>query len=223
MKIINLNFFTMTLLLIVLYPFPATVAAAKLDDYNFRVLLDNKPIGTYQVNLIEKGEVSQVEILVSLDVKLLFLSVYRYEHQNTETWSDGCLQTIVSRTDDNGELYELEGTKRSDNLQLRIGKDEAVLPGCVRSFAYWQPELLKDERLLNSQTGEYQIVSVTEMGNERVEIGSTLVDSRRLQLTTDKDVIDLWYSKDGRWVALQSRTRSGQTLRYEIIEEQTDA
>jgi hypothetical protein len=73
----------------------------------------------------------------------------------------------------------------------------------VLSFAYWNPRILGEKRLLNAQTGELEPVSVSRLGEERYRIaGRTLV-------------IDLRYA-GGEWVALETTARGGRRLRYQL-------
>ena len=222
MRVIKRGYLFSTLLIIALYLLPVTGSASAIDTYLFRVLLDDKPVGSHRMDIRFNGDVTQVDIQASLDVKLLFLSVYRYQHVNTETWYQGCLQSIESTTDDNGELYQLKARRNAENLIVENGQEFQMLQGCVRSFAYWDPGLLQDDRLLNAQTGEYQPVEIKELGEESIIVSSRPTLARRLQLVTDEDVIDLWYQQDNRWVALESVTRGGRTLRYELMQEAED-
>ena len=222
MKIIKLAYLLFSILIIGVYLLPTGAAASVSDKYVFRVLLDGKPIGTHELDIQSKNQIQEVKINASLDVKWLFLSVYQYQHDNNETWHTGCLQSIQSTTNDNGDIYRLSGIRNEDELLLKTETDHYSLQGCIRSFAYWNPQLLQSDHLLNTQTGEYLSVNFKELGFESISLGERKIRSRRIQLVTAKDVIDLWYSDAGRWIALQSETRSGNILRYELMEYASD-
>jgi hypothetical protein len=70
-------------------------------------------------------------------------------------------------------------------------------------------------RLLNSQTGGHQPVSILAVVKRRSLQG---VPTRAIhrRIVTDKFAVDLWYTLNGRWVALQSTTKKGDTLRYTL-------
>jgi hypothetical protein len=104
---------------------------------------------------------------------------------------------------------------RDDAMMVAGPGGEARLPGCVMSFAYWDPRILGATRLLNSQTGELMPVSVVERGTERVNVAGRNVAATRHRLSAPDLQIDLWYA-DGRWVALEAPTPGGRTLRYEL-------
>ena len=111
---------------------------------------------------------------------------------------------------------ELTADVASDDAVVVAGPSgDARLPGCVMSFAYWDPRILRATRLLNSQTGELLPVSVAEQGTERVNVAGRTVAATRHRLSAPDLQIDLWYA-DGRWVALEAPTPGGRTLRYEL-------
>ena len=84
----------------------------------------------------------------------------------------------------------------------------------VRTFAYWDVDLLSSQRLLNTQTGEYEPVSVTDMGTGRLSVDDEQIEARHFRLVAEDMTIDLWYTKDMHWLALESVTESGAVLRY---------
>ncbi len=219
MRTIKLAYSIIVFLLLGLYLLPSSASAAVESKSVFRVSLDDKPIGTHRLEIMRKGDFWQVRTNASLNVKLMFFTVYQYQHDNTETWDGNCLQSIDATTDDNGDFYLLKGDRESNKLLLKTENENFSLNGCIRSFAYWNPELIKSNRLLNAQTGEYTHVYFEELGLEMLSIGDNQVLTRRVRLVSGEDIIDLWYNNDNRWVALQSRTRTGSTIRYELLED----
>jgi hypothetical protein len=195
------------------------VSAGQIDEYQFRVFLDGDEIGTHRVQLKQQGDQKEVSIEANFDVKILFVNVYSYRHSNSETWTGQCLNNINARTDANGDDFFVVSRDSSQGLKLGTHDGEKQLEGCVRTFAYWDPGLLRAERLLNTQTGEYVAASINEIGAEAIELNGTKVMANRYQLIADNEVIDLWYADGNRWVALESKTEKGRTIRYESTEE----
>jgi hypothetical protein len=67
---------------------------------------------------------------------------------------------------------------------------------------------------LNTQTGEYEPVSVSDMGTGLLNIDDEQIAARHFRLVAEELTIDLWYTKDMHWLALESVTESGAVLRY---------
>jgi len=222
-KTIRTGYFLISLLILGLYFLPTQGASASADSYVFNILLDGENIGRHRLEINQQDNYQQIKISAQMEVKVLFIPLYRYQHDNTELWDQDCLQSINAVTDDNGEAFLVNGKYQADGFRLKTASAETMLNGCVRSFAYWDQKLLKAGKLLNSQTGDYLPVSVQQMGTELITLGANELQAKHVQLTTDQDVIDLWYSQDDRWIALQSKTRSGRILRYELLEASRDA
>jgi hypothetical protein len=84
------------------------------------------------------------------------------------------------------------------------------------SFAYWNPKMLEQPRLLNTQTGELTDVRVEPLGEEKLTVRGAPLRARRYALTAEDLRIDLWYTAQAEWVQLESRVSGGRRLRYLI-------
>ncbi|MEM1232350.1 MAG: DUF6134 family protein [Pseudomonadota bacterium] len=199
----------------------AGTAAADLPqarEWNFQVYLNDSPIGFHNFRLDPEQDGYQLQTEARFKVKFLFVTAYRYQHQNEETWRNGCLERISARTNDNGAQLEVTGQRASDGFTLAATERQAALSeDCVRSFAYWDLDALQSTRLLNSQTGEYQSVSVTPAGRESIEIGGLQQPADRYRLQAEGVNLDLWYSPEGDWLGLASYLEKGRQLRYERV------
>lgn len=183
-------------------------------SWKFRVLLDDTPIGYHQVNIDRENNRKTVHTQASFDVRFLFIPVYTYNHETRESWEDGCLVNINSTTDDNGDNFFISSTEKNSALTIETREGKTSIDGCVRTFAYWDPELLKSGRLLNTQTGEYQTVSIEDLGTGKLAIDDQALQARHFRLSVEGMTIDLWYTMDLHWLALESTTESGAVLRY---------
>ncbi len=205
------------LLASVLVLVPAAVAASQAREWNFTVYLDEREIGEHRFRVFETDGLQQVRSEARFDVRILFFDAYRYRHRSDEAWRGDCLVSIEARTDDNGDTQQVSGEARETHFQVRTDAGQAQLPACVMSFAYWDPDFLQAPRLLNAQTGEYLPVQVQALGADEVQARGARVPARRYAVVAGEDFrIDLWYSQAGEWLALESTTGSGRTLRYRL-------
>jgi hypothetical protein len=193
---------------------PATDATR---EWEFRVLLDGDEIGYHRFRLVNEGDSSRVLSEASFSVRFLFIDAYRYRHENEELWRGDCLQTIDARTRINGKSLAVRGERRDDRFVVSTDDEREVLDGCVMSFAYWNPEFLDQDRLLNAQNGEYVPVTIEPQSRERLEIGGRQVEAIRYSLDAGDMAMRLWYTPDREWLALESTTKGGRLLRYEPV------
>ena len=183
--------------------------------WQFDVLLDDKPIGVHTFAVEDTGTRLRLETTASFDVKFLFITAFRYRHQNTEVWQDGCLSSIDAVTDSNGKEQVVRGSRDGGDFDISESDGTKTLPGCVQTFAYWNPAVLESEQLLNSQTGEYESVAVTYEGPDEVSLAGQAIEAVRYTLATRGGDITLWYSRDGlTWLALEAPAKGGRTLAY---------
>ena len=86
------------------------------------------------------------------------------------------------------------------------------------SFAYWNPEFLKARKLLNSQTGDYEKVTIVKEGEESLLVDGQNIHSIRYSVSGAAAPITLWYAAvDNRWLALESVLKGGRILRYKQV------
>lgn len=188
--------------------------SASSQTYDFKVFLGKDEIGRQRFDVSSEGDRTQVRVDAQFTVKFLYITVYTYRHTNVETWEGTCLREIRAETDDNGDSFFVNGIFRNGQLQVQTQAGNWIGEGCIKTFAYWNPEWIKGERLLNSQTGEHQPVSILAVGEETIPVRGVPTRTTHRRIVTDKFAVDLWYTVDGRWVALQSTTKKGDTLRY---------
>lgn len=195
-------------------------AAGQIEQqsWEFDVFLDGRKIGVHRFTLQkEKGSDHVLQSEASFDVKLWRIPLYRYRHQARERWKGGCLAGLESQTDDNGEKLQVRVERTSKGLKVEGPRGTMWLAGCVASFAYWNPRVLRQQTgLLNPQTGDYVSVEIHSLGEEQRVLNQRFVPARRERLVGSDFQIDLWYRvPDGEWVALESKLAGGRTLRYE--------
>jgi hypothetical protein len=185
--------------------------------WRFKVYLSDKEIGQHVFLVSEKDNQRHISIKADFDVNFLFINAYSYEHSNYEIWSKGCLTSIQSFTNDNGDKLFVKGERTGEQLTIESPSGVQKKSGCIKSFAYWDPSFLESKQLLNAQTGEVMSVMSDYVGTEKIVIRNKPVKAERYKLHTDDFTIDLWYAEDNQeWLALNSTTSGGSTLRYEI-------
>ena len=184
-------------------------------EWDFRVWLNDREIGWHRYVLREEGAAIEVESRAQFDVRFLFLSAYRYRHEARERWRGACLDGLQSKTVTNGAVEQVDAVSTGQALRIARPSGDADLPGCVMSFAYWDPRILEADRLLNSQTGEWLPVRVLALGSGRVTVGGRSVVATRHRLSAPDLQIDLWYAA-GQWVGLEAPLPGGRVLRYEL-------
>ena len=195
----------------------ASAAGPAGGEWDFRVLLDDSPIGEHRFALAAAGDERKLTSEARFAVKLLGVTVYRYQHNATEMWRGDCLKRLSSKTDDDGNPERVNAEPSGDNaLAVTTPKGTQSLEGCVMSFAYWNPAIRTQDKLLNSQSGKFEAVKVSRAGNGTVEVRGQQVAATRWRIATDAQPIDVWYSQQGEWLGLDSMVSGNRKLSYRL-------
>jgi len=203
------------LMLLLMISLIITEINAADQKWEFDVFLDDKPIGTHTFNLKNSDHKKIIDIDANFDVKLWLFSAYTYQHKNKEQWQAGCLSHLDSRTNDNGDALWVKLDQKATQAQVTTSKaTKKINTNCIKSFAYWDASILKAERLLNAQTGEYMPITVKNLGAEQISVQNKKLQSTRYKITTSKFSIDLWYADNDHWIGLESTTEDNNTLKY---------
>jgi len=185
-------------------------------SWDFKVYLDGDEIGFHNFSIVQKESHHEIYSSARFDVKFLFITAYSYEHDNVEHWRGQCLKSIDAVTNDNGDRYNVSGKLANNEFIVNTMNTENSYQACVKTFAYWDPGFLNEARLLNSQTGEMIEVESQFIGNETMTHKGKETEAKRYRLLGKNLQIDLWYSSDDHWLALESLTEGGRIVRYEM-------
>jgi Family of unknown function (DUF6134) len=196
-------------------PAVPVVGSPASGEWAFRVLLDDKPIGEHRFTLSTQGERRQLHSVAAFDVKFFGLSAYRYRLDVTEQWQGDCLTGLNATTDDDGKHSRVMARIEGDNrLLIAAPAGEQAVEGCLMTFAYWNPAMRKQSRLLDPQTGRLETVNISVVGQETIPLRGQPTPATRVRIAGPKQPIDLWYSEQGDWLALQSIVAGGRKLVY---------
>jgi hypothetical protein len=202
--------------------FAAAIKDTPLNEksWYFKVFLDDNEIGYHQFQLKEFDKENMLQSQANFQVKYFFISFFDYLHNSSEKWTDDCISQMQSVTLENGEKTVIKVQQDEHQTILHTPSGKKNIAQCLRSFAYWDINLLNSEQLLNSQTGEIINVSLIDKGRQDLTVNDQIISSRHYQLRSDSFNIDLWYSDNNEWLGLRSQLPGGQTLTYELANNQ---
>ena len=184
------------------------------EEWNFDAVLNDKVIGQHTFIYENERTISNA----NFKFEYLFMD-FIYQHGSTETWQGDCLKTISSKTDDDGDLYEVNGQSSAKQFLVTSYKKTTELPICIMTFAYGNPKILDQKKLMNSQNGEYLDVDIRFLREENhmVKGKDIITDLWQIEATgAEEDFhVHLWYDKNMNWVGLKSPTPIGD-MQYKL-------
>ena len=194
--------------LVFLCTFLSNAMAGETKEWIFSVTVDGNPIGEHRFKKTFRDEKTVIESEAKFDVKILFVNILKYRHQNTEVWENGCLSEIESATRSNRKAFKVAGRRNEGSFSINTLDKDEIHRGCLYTFAYWNPDFLLQDRLLNSQTGEMEEVTIVKLDTESDSLTGYVVNAKG-------GPIKVWYASE-TWIGLESTLKNGRTLRYQI-------
>ena len=177
--------------------------------YAFKALLDDKPIGEHRFTVVTEGDTRKVTSEADFAVKFIGITAYRYRHHAEEQWAGECLSGLTSSTDDDGKAASVSLVKAGDANAITTHAGTRSEPGCLMTYAYWNPALREQKRLLNPQTGQVDTVTVERVGGGSIAVGGKEVPVTDWRITGGESPVDVWISEQGDWIGLDSMVRNG--------------
>lgn len=189
------------------------------QQWAFDVFLDKTKIGTHTFSLDENRQLTS---RAKFNVKVLFIQAYSYDHTAKEQWTEDCLAGLQANTTENKVVNNVKGEKKDAGFEVSDGSATQILPVCTMTFAYWNPKILTQSKLLNPQNAEYLNTQFENLGQETITVKGKTIATKHYKLKGDlkgknKLNIELWYNLENEWVALKSITPEGYTINYKLI------
>ena len=183
----------------------------------FDIMRGDKLIGRHIITFRDVDDEIHVDIEVSLQVKIGFLTVFRYGHTNREVWRGGRLVSVTTDTDDNGKLFEVRAERRVDGFHVQTLAEESVLATTIIPTSYWNSEILKNLHWFDTQRGIVLEIDMEEGDIEPVNLANgQSIEARRYDVTGDLNQT-VWYTPEGEWVKLAFLAR-GADIEYVLTD-----
>jgi len=179
----------------------------------FDVLRDGTPVGSHTIAFSDGGQ--SVDIKTDIAVKMLFVTVYRFEHNSHETWRGDQLVALESKTNEDGTDHTLS-VKAGDAALNIVGDgvtssaDPSIVPASL-----WREETVRQNKLLNTLKGTQMKISVTDAGNENIEAGGKTVTAHHYVLKGDL-ARELWYGSNGVLEQVRFSGKDGSNIVYHL-------
>jgi len=165
----------------------------------------------FEVSTDARGR--RVSSQADFSVRFLGFEAFHYHHHADEQWVGECLVALSSVTDDDGQPAHVQLVRDGDlnRIASSVGKtaSRSAEPGCIMSYAYWNPALREQTRLLDPQTGKIAPVTLERAGGASIVVGGKAVAASGWRIVGAASPIEVWYSEAGDWIGLDARVAHG--------------
>lgn len=180
----------------------------------FDVLREGKVVGEH-ITAFEKerGRLS-VKSKMTLEIFLLFIPVYSFTYQAEEVWANDGLNKLNVKVLDGTERVVFRASRQDDKLEVVKDDQSYLIDAPIISTNHWNVNVVGQDRVLNTLTGNINNVTIIKQGREPVETSKGSVVATRYDYQGDLKDTSVWYDDQGRWVKLRFKARDGSIIDY---------
>lgn len=166
---------------------------------------NGKEIGSETISVDRNAERSTMKMSVHLQVKMLGITVYRFDQDSSETWTADQFQELTSDTSDNGKHHSLHVRRQGTVLQLKADQKDSTIDPASLPASFWYEPHFHTATLIHNVDGHLMHVMAQRVGTETLSIGGAEVEANHYRLSGDL-TDDLWFDSGG--VIVQRRSTS---------------
>jgi len=211
------SFIYLSLTLFIALPAYSSTYEAVEARYSGQALYDvyreERVIGSHELRFTQEGEVLRVDAEMNLHIRFLGLFNYRYLYQATEHWLHGQLQSLVVRVNDDGKETQIQMQRQGDVLIVSKDGKSHEIQGEFLTTNHWNVDVLSEQQVINTLTGELSQLSVERLGQIEVQRGAEQVSIPHYRLGGDLHDTETWYDEEGRWLGMEFSARDRSRIR----------
>ena len=197
-----------------LFSSSAAPAEPMAETLRFEVMREGQQIGTNTIELRRNGSETTVQMMTQVQVKIAFVTVYRFEQTETERWVGGKLMALSAVTNDNGTRHRVKATRANDRLTIEADGKTTEVAGNTIPASLWNPLLLEKTVAFNPQDGTMMPIAVTDRGVDQLVVQGRAKRTRHYVINSTFPQ-DVWYDDARQLVKVELKVSDGSTIRYQ--------
>lgn len=197
-----------------LFSSSAAPAEPMAETLRFAVMREGQQIGTNTIELRRNGSETTVQMMTQVQVKIAFVTVYRFEQTETERWVGGKLMALSAVTNDNGTRHRVKATRANDRLTIEADGKTTEVAGNTIPASLWNPLLLEKTVAFNPQDGTMMPIAVTDRGVDQLVVQGRAKRTRHYVINSTFPQ-DVWYDDARQLVKVELKVSDGSTIRYQ--------
>ncbi|NVK20383.1 MAG: hypothetical protein HWE30_16935 [Methylocystaceae bacterium] len=184
------------------------------DKIEFDVMRNGEVVGEHITRFSQNGDELRVSSHMNIDISLLFLPVYSFDYAALEKWVAGKMVFLDVNVVDGSDRVAFTAEHQKDGLRVQMDGRETEIMSDIITTNHWNVDVVKDNQVLNTLTGNLNAVTITPMGQEEIDILNGSMKAMRYDYSGDLMDTSVWYDDQGRWVKLRFLARDGSTIEY---------
>ena len=186
------------------------------DGRTFAIQRNGEDIGHHTVTFARQGDRLDVRIKVEVDYRLLFIPLYRFEHEAHEVWVGGVLRELRAKTNDNGDIFDVVVLPNGSELLLSVNGEERDVGRNAVPSSLWRQDMARPGQLIDPADGAVMTVDVGDAKWEQITVRGVSIRARRYVMTGDLER-ELWYDSAGMFVKVRFAGEDGSDLQFRML------
>ena len=205
--------FIITVLIILITTNVIAFGIPKSDKLTFDIVRNGEKIGTHIYHFKKIGTVTEVRIKTDIAYKLLFITLYRFQHQSLEVWKNKRLTLLESITNDNGNSVKLRVYLAKNSLIVKTKDGKQHVEREIIPASLWNLQLVAQHKTLATVSGKVKKFRAKYVGDELLKAGDRNRNTRHFRLIGEFQR-DLWYDENNVLVSARLEADDGSTVEY---------
>jgi hypothetical protein len=206
----------MTILTALAWSTTVAMAQPATETVKFAINRNGEQIGTHVIETQRKGPLTVVSSSTRVEVKVMFITAYHLEQDETEHWDAGHLVSISCVTNDNGTPHKLNAEAKGAVLQvIADGKTSQVDAGIVPN-SLWNTAMIRQPVTLNVRDGSVMHITVADGGFDSITVRGRPAKAHHYSVKSAFPE-ELWYDEQGHLLQAQFKGSDGSTILYQLM------
>jgi hypothetical protein len=195
---------------------PAAPVPPVPETVKFAINREGSQIGTFTIELTRNGPETLVRLATHIEVKVAFITAYRFEQSGSERWVNSKLVAMKSTTDDNGTAYKVEVAQKGAGFVIDANGKTVPADAGLFPFSIWNPSLIKQTSVLDTQKGTISKITVTDGGVDNIPVLGKKMKAHRYSI---KGLFtqEIWYDEKGGLVQSMVVGPDGSEIYYNML------
>jgi hypothetical protein len=202
----------------------ANLLSQNADILKYVVNRNGGQIGTFVVEFHRNGPETSVTMQTKIEVKIAFITAYRFEHSAVERYVSGKFASMKATTDDNGTPHKLDVAVKGSGLIVEADGKTMQVDGNLIPASLWNQSLMRQTSAIDTQKGTLMKINVTDGGTDHVTVLGRQMKAHRYAIKSTSSVDpknvfsqDVWYDDKGNLLQAQFSGSDGSIISYHLM------
>ncbi len=188
----------------------------QMDEMQYDVLRKGKKIGTHTIQFSRTDQGLQIQAQTKMKVKLLFVTLFKYEYISEELWCGDQLLSVQTRVNDNGNKISTSLVHTDEGFIAQTPNGSDFLTTSFQSTNHWNIAVTSANQVFNTITGELNDVSYSPAREFTLKTkdGQKLVTE--YEVTGDLNINSL-YDEAGNWSGMAFNHKDGSPIEFRCV------